>query len=211
MAPAPDAAPRPERDPRPGLSGLEPGVLEAWFAERGEPAYRARQVADAVWGGRAAATREARTLPIALRAEVDAAFRFEPSPRRPPDRRRRTDESPPRLSDGALIDPSSCTTRRSPPARAPHLCISSRRSRRRLPVWRPHLCLPATRDRRDRRPGPPAARRLPPTPAPDEFRLLGMVSPLPTWIVSLPPATPQRPAPFGPSPDLTSRRRCRPG
>src|SRR5258706_13408153 len=77
MAPAPDAAPRPDRDPRPGLSGLEPGVLEAWFTERGEPPYRARQVADAVWGGRAAATGEARTLPTAPRAEIDAAFRFD--------------------------------------------------------------------------------------------------------------------------------------
>jgi len=77
MAPAPDAASRLDRDPRPGLSGLEPGVLEAWFAERGEPAYRARQVADAVWGGRAAGTGEARTLPVALRAEIDAAFRLD--------------------------------------------------------------------------------------------------------------------------------------
>jgi adenine C2-methylase RlmN of 23S rRNA A2503 and tRNA A37 len=68
---------RPERDPRPGLSGLEPGDLEAWFSKRAQPTYRARQVGDAVWGGRAAATGEARTLPAALRAEVDAAFRFD--------------------------------------------------------------------------------------------------------------------------------------
>ena len=68
---------RPERDPRPGLSGLEPGVLEAWFVERGQPAYRARQVGDAVWGGRAAATGEARTLPAPLREQLDAAFCFD--------------------------------------------------------------------------------------------------------------------------------------
>src|SRR5258706_13243893 len=86
MAPAPDAAPRPDRDPRPGLSGLEPGVLEAWFTDRGEPPYRARQVADAVWGGRAAATGEARTLPTPLREEPDAPFRFHtvPHPRPQP-------------------------------------------------------------------------------------------------------------------------------
>src|SRR5258706_9955523 len=68
---------RPERDPRPGLSGLEPGVLEAWFVERGQPAYRARQVRDAAWGGRAAATGEARTPPTALPEELRTAFPFD--------------------------------------------------------------------------------------------------------------------------------------
>ena len=40
-----------------------PDALEAWFAERGEPAYRARQVADAVWGGNATSAADARRCP----------------------------------------------------------------------------------------------------------------------------------------------------
>jgi 23S rRNA (adenine2503-C2)-methyltransferase len=97
---------RPERDRRPGLSGLEPGDLEAWFTERGQPAYRARQVGDAVWGGRAAATGEARTLPAAVRAEVDAAFRFDTVA----DTELQTadggltEKALHRLSDGALVE-----------------------------------------------------------------------------------------------------------
>ena len=54
--PAPGTAPshpsrpaRPARDPRPGLSGLAEGALEAWLAAEGQPAYRARQIRDAVW------------------------------------------------------------------------------------------------------------------------------------------------------------------
>jgi 23S rRNA (adenine2503-C2)-methyltransferase len=97
---------RPERDQRPGLSGLEPGLLEGWFAERGEPGYRARQVADAVWGGRAAATGEARTLPTALRAEVDAAFRFDTVAETELQAADGglTEKALHRLSDGALVE-----------------------------------------------------------------------------------------------------------
>jgi 23S rRNA (adenine2503-C2)-methyltransferase len=61
----------------PGISGLAGGELEAWFATRGQPAYRARQVADAVWRGSAGPAAEILTLPAALRAELDAAFRFD--------------------------------------------------------------------------------------------------------------------------------------
>jgi 23S rRNA (adenine2503-C2)-methyltransferase len=63
--------------PRPGLSGLPPGALEAWFAERGQPTYRARQVADAVWGGDAATPADIRTLPARLRDDLGASFRFD--------------------------------------------------------------------------------------------------------------------------------------
>ena len=130
MAPAPalDAAARPDRDPRPGLSGLEPGVLEAWFAERGEPAYRARQVADAVWGGRAAGTGEARTLPIALRAEIDAAFRFDTvgeTELQTADAGQ-TEKALHRLSDGALVESVLMHDPARPGQRDRHtLCISS--------------------------------------------------------------------------------------
>jgi 23S rRNA (adenine2503-C2)-methyltransferase len=64
-------------DPRPGVSGLSPDALEAWFTKRGQPAYRARQLADAIWGGNATSAADARTLPAALRDELDAAFRFD--------------------------------------------------------------------------------------------------------------------------------------
>jgi 23S rRNA (adenine2503-C2)-methyltransferase len=75
MPPTPE--PRTPRDPRPGLSGLAPGTLEAWFGEHGEPAYRARQVADSVWRGRAGSAGEIRTIPASLRSELEAAFRFD--------------------------------------------------------------------------------------------------------------------------------------
>src|SRR6187401_3166664 len=64
-------------DLRPGLSGLTPDALAAWLAERDVPAYRARQVADGVWGGSIGSIDEMRTLPAALRAELEAAFRFD--------------------------------------------------------------------------------------------------------------------------------------
>ncbi len=64
-------------DPRPGLSGLGDGALEAWFAGQGQPAYRARQVRDAVWRTNAQTADEFTTLPAALRARVDEAFRVD--------------------------------------------------------------------------------------------------------------------------------------
>jgi 23S rRNA (adenine2503-C2)-methyltransferase len=62
---------------RPGLSGLAPDALAAWLAERGEPSYRARQVADAVWGGNIASIEDAMPLPADLRRELAEAFRFD--------------------------------------------------------------------------------------------------------------------------------------
>jgi 23S rRNA (adenine2503-C2)-methyltransferase len=71
-------ASRPSTEPiRPGVSGLVPADLEAWFAARGEPAYRARQVLDAVWRGNATRFADIRTLPEALRVELDGAFLFD--------------------------------------------------------------------------------------------------------------------------------------
>ena len=62
---------------RPGLSGLTPDELAAWFVERGEPAYRGRQVADSVWGGAVDSIEAMRTLPAAVRAELASAFTFD--------------------------------------------------------------------------------------------------------------------------------------
>ena len=103
MAPDPPAA---ARDQRPGLSGLGPDELAAWFRERGEPAYRARQVADAVWGPTVSEAEQIRTLPSALRTAIDEAFRFDTVT----DTELRlsdgglTAKGLHRLSDGALIE-----------------------------------------------------------------------------------------------------------
>ncbi len=97
------------RDRRRGVSGLPADQLGAWLTERGEPPYRARQVADAVWAGGAGGVREAaaiRTLPAALRVELDRVFRFDTlaeTELRPADGGL-TEKALHRLSDGALIE-----------------------------------------------------------------------------------------------------------
>jgi len=64
-------------DPRPGLSGLADGVLEAWLADQGQPSYRARQVRDALWGRYASSAAEMQTLPSPIRGTLEAAFRVD--------------------------------------------------------------------------------------------------------------------------------------
>jgi 23S rRNA (adenine2503-C2)-methyltransferase len=59
-----------------GLSGLSPSALDAWFRERGEPAYRARQVQAALWDGATGAASSMSTLPRGLAAALDAGFRW---------------------------------------------------------------------------------------------------------------------------------------
>ena len=81
-----------EPDKRPGIGGVTPEALAAWFVERGQPAYRARQVLDAVWKGRETAFAEILTLPAPLRDDLEAAFRFDTAVRaRDPRGRRRPD------------------------------------------------------------------------------------------------------------------------
>jgi 23S rRNA (adenine2503-C2)-methyltransferase len=91
LRPAPSAT-RP-RDERPGISGLTTDELGAWFTERDQPAFRARQVMDAVWGSKHAAFAELTTLPAAIKAELDAAFRFDT-----------VEESEVRFTDGVLTE-----------------------------------------------------------------------------------------------------------
>jgi 23S rRNA (adenine2503-C2)-methyltransferase len=98
--------PAAERDPRPGITGLQPDALEAWFVARGQPAYRARQVGDAVWRGPATTAAEILTIPLGLRDELDAAFRFDTvadSEIRLADGGL-TEKALHRLSDGALVE-----------------------------------------------------------------------------------------------------------
>ena len=65
------------RDPRPGLSAIGIDELAGWFAERGQPRYRARQVGSFLWGRHAADATSPRTLPLGLRGDLEAAFRLD--------------------------------------------------------------------------------------------------------------------------------------
>src|SRR5262245_63590187 len=63
---------------RPGISGLTAADLGAWLADRGEPKYRARQIAHAVWRGEASSATDVRTLPAGIRDSLDEAFAWDP-------------------------------------------------------------------------------------------------------------------------------------
>jgi 23S rRNA (adenine2503-C2)-methyltransferase len=65
------------RDPRPGLSGLGRGELQTWMIAANQPAYRARQVDDFLWGRSAGDVDVMRTLPAVLRSALAAAFRVD--------------------------------------------------------------------------------------------------------------------------------------
>ena len=113
---------------KPGLSGLSSETLHAWLADRGQPGYRARQIADAVWGGTTASIEEALALPAALRRELAEAFRFDTVG----DTEVRvtdgglTEKALHRLADGALVESVLMHYPARAGARERHtLCISS--------------------------------------------------------------------------------------
>ena len=115
-------------DAKPGLSGLTPDDLSAWVTARGEPAYRARQIADAVWGGSVASIDGLLTLPAALREALDADFTFDTVA----DTEIKdadgglTEKSLHRLADGALIESVLMHYPARAGSRERHtLCISS--------------------------------------------------------------------------------------
>lgn len=93
-------------DPRPGLSGATPEEIAVWFASRGEPPYRTRQVLEAVWSGLARDADEVRTLPAALRAALVADHRVDTiaSTELVAAEAGRTVKGLHRLSDGALVE-----------------------------------------------------------------------------------------------------------
>jgi 23S rRNA (adenine2503-C2)-methyltransferase len=65
-------------DLRPGLSGLTPDALADWVAAQGQPAFRARQIADALWkDGGVADPSLIRTLPAGSRTALGASFRLD--------------------------------------------------------------------------------------------------------------------------------------
>ncbi len=115
-------------DERPGLSGLAPEALSAWLAEQGEPAYRARQVADAVWGGAIGSFDEMLTLPAGLRERLGASFAFDTvadTDLKVADGGL-TEKALHRLADGALIESVLMHYPARPGSRERHtLCISS--------------------------------------------------------------------------------------
>ncbi len=94
-------------DDRPGISGLPPEDVAAWVASQGQPAYRARQVQQAVWdGGGSTDPATIATLPIALRTALGDAFRFDTvadSEVRVTDGGL-TEKALHRLADGALVE-----------------------------------------------------------------------------------------------------------
>jgi 23S rRNA (adenine2503-C2)-methyltransferase len=59
---------------------MRPEQLIGWFAESGEPAFRARQLADHVWSGRAGEADEIHTIPVSLRSAIAAAYRLDTLP-----------------------------------------------------------------------------------------------------------------------------------
>ena len=64
------------QDQRPGISDATPQELLSWFADHGESAFRARQLADHVWSGRAQSFDDIHTLPGPLRASLEETYRF---------------------------------------------------------------------------------------------------------------------------------------
>jgi 23S rRNA (adenine2503-C2)-methyltransferase len=80
-------------DAPPGVSGLVPAALADWLAARSEPAYRARQIADAVWRGPEPSFDDIRTLPGPLRSALGESFRFDT-----------VGETEVRVSDGGLTE-----------------------------------------------------------------------------------------------------------
>ncbi len=94
-------------DERPGLSGLTPEDLASWVDAEGLPAYRTRQIADAVWtDGGVTDAADIRTLPAAVRERLAATFRLdtvEGTELRLADGGL-TEKGLHRLADGALIE-----------------------------------------------------------------------------------------------------------
>jgi 23S rRNA (adenine2503-C2)-methyltransferase len=71
-----DSAPRSAVDERPAMSDLSEQALVAWLRERGEPAYRARQIRRHVTRGTERSAAELTDLPRSLRDALAASFRW---------------------------------------------------------------------------------------------------------------------------------------
>jgi len=112
----------------PGLSGLTPEAVTAWLTERGHPAFRARQVLDAVWRANPATLAEVTTLPAPLRAALAEAFAWDTVGQTEMTLADggRTEKALHRLADGAAIESVLMHFPAGPGHRERHtLCISS--------------------------------------------------------------------------------------
>lgn len=113
----------------PGISGLTPEELADWVGRQGEPSYRARQIAEAVWtdGGVTEASR-IRTLPQGLRDALERDFRLDTvgeTEIRVADGGQ-TEKALHRLDDGALIESVLMRYPARAASRERHtLCVSS--------------------------------------------------------------------------------------
>jgi 23S rRNA (adenine2503-C2)-methyltransferase len=119
----------PTTDQRPGISGVTMDELAAWVEAHGEPSYRARQVADAVWkDGGVTESAVIRTLPAGLRDALTATFRLDTvagTEIRLADAGQ-TEKALHRLADGALIESVLMHYPARGASRERHtLCISS--------------------------------------------------------------------------------------
>ena len=176
LRPAPSAT-RP-RDQRPGVAGLDPDALAAWCVAHDQPAYRARQVLDAVWRGGQQRFEEILTLPAPLRdrARRRASLRHAIEQRDPRHRRRADREGAAPPVDGRLVESVLMHYPARDGSRERHtLCISQPGGvRRGLPVLRDrgagHSSATSRRPRSSTRFGH-AARRL----AADGRRLTNVV------------------------------------
>jgi 23S rRNA (adenine2503-C2)-methyltransferase len=116
-------------DPRPGISGLTPDELTRWVEAGGQPAYRARQIADSIWkGGGMTDPGAFRTLPGSLREAMARDFRLDTvsdTEIRLADSGQ-TEKALHRLDDGALIESVLMHYPARGASRERHtLCISS--------------------------------------------------------------------------------------
>jgi 23S rRNA (adenine2503-C2)-methyltransferase len=114
--------------PLPGLAGLDEGALQAILVDLGEPAYRARQVADAAWRSGAASWDDVTTLSRPLRTALAGRIRFDTLADTTvrPDDGGTTEKALHRLADGQLVESVLMWY----PGRAGHrerstLCLSS--------------------------------------------------------------------------------------
>jgi 23S rRNA (adenine2503-C2)-methyltransferase len=112
----------------PGISGLDLAALGGWLAERGEAAYRARQIEDAIWRGDAKSAEDVRTLPAPLREAIDATFAWDTlaATERVVTDGGQTEKNLHRLADGSTIESVLMHYPAGPSRRERHtLCISS--------------------------------------------------------------------------------------
>jgi 23S rRNA (adenine2503-C2)-methyltransferase len=126
--PLAESVPSRVRDPRPGISGVPPEALLAWVGERGQPPFRARQIADAVWRSGARSPADVPTLPASVRGNLDEAFRWDTiaSEELVLSDGGATEKALHRLSDAATIESVLMHYPAAPGRRERHtLCISS--------------------------------------------------------------------------------------